>query len=60
MRDNDLYLKEGKHGEEHVADETDTRISVEECVKVIIEAADRKARKVINNILIYSKRSIFL
>ncbi len=46
MRENDLFHKEGVISNKQVADETDTRISVEDCVKVIIEAADRKARKV--------------
>jgi short-subunit dehydrogenase len=42
-----LSLKSKKKEEENEGDgPVDTRIEVEECVKIIIEAADRKARRI--------------
>lgn len=40
MREHDLLQKFSK------TEEVESRISIEECVKVIMDAADRRARKV--------------
>lgn len=52
MRDNDLLLKEGSHQKDMI---NDHRMSTEEAVKIIMEACDRRARKV--QILIYLRSS---
>eukprot|EP01017_Pseudomicrothorax_dubius_P024347 TRINITY_DN2588_c0_g1_i1.p1 TRINITY_DN2588_c0_g1~~TRINITY_DN2588_c0_g1_i1.p1 ORF type:complete len:178 (+),score=29.08 TRINITY_DN2588_c0_g1_i1:65-598(+) len=46
MRNNDLLVKSGKAHVSKIPDEAETRISVEECVKTIVDAADRRARKI--------------